>query len=59
MAEKKKSAIIMQLRPKLQELRQYNLPEDKFKEFLLIFARILVPKWPEESLRSIINDLVK
>ena len=59
MAEKKKSAIIMQLRPKLQELRQCNLPEDKFKEFLLIFARILVPKWPEESLRSIINDLVK
>ena len=49
----------MQLRPKLQELRQCNLPEDKFKEFLLIFARILVPKWPEESLRSIINDLVK
>ena len=59
MTEKKKTAIIMQLRPQLKELREFNVPEDKFKEFLFIFARILVPKWPEDSLREIINDLLQ
>lgn len=56
---KEKETLIIQLRPQYERLREYNLPEDLFRRFLLAFAKILVPKWPEDSLCEIINDLIK
>lgn len=57
MAEKKKSAIIMQLRPKIQQAQQSEFSEETLKQLLFTFAQSLVPKWPEASLREIINEL--
>lgn len=57
MAEEAK-CIIMQLRPKLQELRDertYSVPE--VKDILFGFARDLGCKWGDEQLREFIETV--
>ena len=56
MAETK--ALILQLRPKYQELRDERIyPEWQVKDILLGFAHDLGCKWPDEELREFIETV--